>query len=426
MNHQRRDFLKFGAAVGAASLTVAGAAQASRNFSSSTDERLSALKPMTNGVPPITVAEHRARIEKAQRLMKDNNIDACFFDAGTALRYFSGIQWNPSERMVAMILPAKGEPSYVSPRFELEKIEEIKLFGDDIRTWEEHESPYKQVAAIFRDLNITGRVGMEERVRFFLYDGIRKEAPHIEYVSADPVTIPCRLYKSPTEIALMQKAFDITMAAYAVGIAGLEEGMTPADFTKITREAHDRLGAPGRIWCSFGEATAFPHGSSEPQYLKKGDIVLMDGGCNVHGYRSDVSRTMVFGAEPTDRQREVWEIEKAAQAAGFAAAKLGDPAENVDKAARKVITDAGFGPDYKVPGLPHRTGHGIGMDGHEWGNMVRGNKQPLQEGMCFSIEPMIAIYGEFGVRLEDCAYMTSEGAKWFTQPSRSIIEPLKS
>ncbi|MEM1396452.1 MAG: Xaa-Pro peptidase family protein [Pseudomonadota bacterium] len=426
----RRNFMKVGALGTAAVVTgsAAGGTQAiaKEHVSSTTNARLDALASMVDDVKPISVAEHRIRIEKAQRLMKDNGIDACFFDAGTSMRYFCGIKWNQSERMMAMILPADGEPHYVAPKFEEEKIAEIKLIGDDVRTWEEHESPYERVAQLFSDLKITGTVAMEERVRFFLFDGIRKQAPNINYVSADPVTIPCRLYKRPTEIALMQKAFDITMAAYAASLPSLEEGMTPADFTAVTREAHKRLGAPGGIWCSFGEATAFPHGSSAPQFLKKGDVVLMDGGCDVHGYRSDISRTIVFGAEPTPRQAEIWNIEKEAQAAGFDAAKLGDPAENVDAAARKVIVDAGFGPDYQVPGLPHRTGHGIGMDGHEWGNIVRGNTQPLEEGMCFSIEPTLAIYGEFGVRLEDCAYMTAEGAKWFTQPSRSITEPLKS
>lgn len=233
----------------------------------------------------------------------------------------------------------------------------------------------------------------------------------------------CRLIKTPAEIALMKKASDITIAAYKAGVALLHEGMTPGDFGSITADAYSRLGAAGEIGVNFGQASAFPHGSIQPQHLKKGDIVLMDGGCKVEGYSSDISRTIVFGAEPTKRQREVWDIEKRAQAAGFAAARIGEPCENVDKAARKVLTDAGFGPGYKIPGCPHRTGHGIGMDGHEWGNMVLGNRQPLQPGMCFSIEPTIAIYGEFGIRLEDCAYMTEDGPRWFSEPSPSIDQP---
>jgi Xaa-Pro dipeptidase len=199
--------------------------------------------------------------------------------------------------------------------------------------------------------------------------------------------------------------------------------MSPGDFGAITADAHSRLGAEGEIGVNFGQASAFPHGSIQPQHLKKGDIVLMDGGCKVQGYSSDISRTVVFGAAPTDRQRQVWDIEKRSQAAGFAAARIGAPCENVDIAARKVLTDAGFGPGYKIPGCPHRTGHGIGMDGHEWGNMVLGNKLPLQAGMCFSVEPTIAIYGEFGIRLEDCAYMTEEGPRWFSEPSPAIDQP---
>ena len=356
--------------------------------------------------------------------MVENKIDAIYLDGGSSMEYFTGIKWGNSERMMAAILPAKGEVKYVGPHFEEERIRELMKIGTDLRIWEEHESPYKVVAGIFSDLGIkTGKVGMEERVRFFLYDGIRKEAPNINYQSADPVTAACRLIKSAAELALMQKANDITIESYKVAVALLTEGMSQGDFSNNAAEAHKRLGAPGGgAGASFGIPSAFPHGSSTPQKLQKGDVVLMDGGCRIGGYSSDISRTVVFG-EPSKRQREIWDLEKQAQAAGFAAAKLGDPCENVDIAARKVITDAGFGPGYKVPGLAHRTGHGIGMDGHEWGNMVLGNKQPLQVGMCFSIEPTISIYGEFGIRLEDCAYMTEEGVKWFSQPSPAIDQP---
>ncbi|MBL7876448.1 MAG: aminopeptidase P family protein, partial [Cyclobacteriaceae bacterium] len=372
---------------------------------------------------PISLDERKTRIEKAQRLMVENKIEAIYLDGGTTMEYFTGIRWGTSERMMAAIIPAKGEIKYVGPHFEEERIRELMKLGTDLRVWEEHESPYKLVAQIFKDMGLrSGRIGMEERVRFFLFDGIRKEAPAFEYVSADPVTVPCRLIKSPAEIALMQKANEVTLESYKVAIAMLTEGMTQQDFSNIVSQAHSRLGARGGAFVSFGEYTAFPHGSSTPQKLKVGDVVLMDGGCSVGGYASDITRTVVFG-EPTQRQRDIWNLEKEAQAAGFAAAKLGNPCENVDIAARKVITDAGFGPEYKLPGLPHRTGHGIGMDGHEWGNMVLGNKQLFEPGMCFSVEPTICIYGEFGVRLEDCAYMTDAGAKWFTQPSVAIDKP---
>jgi len=385
---------------------------------------LDKLKPLTDDIVPITVEERKSRIEKAQRLMVEHKTDALLLDSGTSLKYFTGINWWPSERTMIAIIPAHGEVKYISPAFEAERLRELIRIGNDVRVWEEHESPYKQIAVTIRDMGIkTGTIGIEERLRFFIFDGIRKEASHLNYTSGDPVTMPCRLIKSPAEIALMQKASDITIAAYKAGVALLHEGMSPADFGSITADAHAKLGADGAIGVNFGEATAYPHGSIKPQQLKKGDIVLMDGGCQVEGYSSDISRTIVFGAVATKRQREIWDLEKKSQAAGFAAARIGDPCENVDIAARKVLTDAGFGPGYKIPGCPHRTGHGIGMDGHEWGNMVLGNKLPLQAGMCFSIEPTISIYGEFGVRLEDCAYMTADGPKWFSRPSISIDEP---
>jgi Xaa-Pro dipeptidase len=264
---------------------------------------------------------------------------------------------------------------------------------------------------------------MEERLRFFVFNGIRKEAPAIDYVSADPITAGCRMIKSPSEIALMQRANDMTIAAYKAGLATLREGMTQGDLRNNILAAYRALGATGGVVAvSFGEFTAFPHGSIVPQKLREGDVVQIDDGCTVDGYQSDITRTVVFG-RPTQRQIDVWNLEKRAQAAAFATAKPGVPCEAVDAAARKVITDAGFGPDYKVPGLPHRTGHGIGLDGHEWTNFVRGNKTPLAAGMCFSDEPMIAIYGEFGIRLEDCLYITETGAKFFSEPSPAIDKP---
>ncbi len=414
MSFKRRDFLKASAAglAGAAITTTVGA---------HTD--FETVQPMAGDVVPISVDERKARVAKAQKLMVENKIDAIYLDGGTAMNYFTGVQWGNSERMMAAIIPAKEDVKYVVPHFEEARLRELIKIGNDVRVWEEHESPYRVVAGIFSDLGIkTGRIGMEERVRFFLFDGIRKEASNLEYVSADPVTMQCRIIKSPAELALMQKANDITLESYRLAVAELKEGMTQGDLADLISKAHSKLGARGGALVSFGEFTAFPHGSVVPQKLKKGDVVLIDGGCSVHGYASDITRTFVFG-EPTKRQREIWNLEKAAQAAGFAAAKLGAPCENVDIAARKVITDAGFGPGYKVPGLPHRTGHGIGMDGHEWGNMVLGNKLPLRPGMCFSVEPTICIYGEFGIRIEDCAYMTEQGAKWFTTPSESIDKP---
>jgi Xaa-Pro dipeptidase len=386
-----------------------------------------APSPMMGDVVPITVEERQSRIAKAQRLMADNKIGAIILDSGTSMVYFTGMNWGASERPMVAVIPVQGDVKYVCPAFEAERLRELITIGKEVRVWEEHESPYKVVAGILKDFGIrTGNVGIEERVRFFIFDGIRKEAPQLNYVSADPVTAACRMIKSAAEIALMQKANDITVAVYKSCIALLHEGMTPADFSSTAENAFSRLGVRGGLSANFGQASAFPHGSIQTQYLKKGDVVLMDDGCKVQGYCSDISRCIVFGEEPTKRQREIWELEKKAQAAGFAAAQIGAPCENVDAAARKVITDAGFGPGYKIPGLPHRTGHGIGMDIHEWGNMVMGNKTPLQAGMCFSVEPMVAIYGEFGMRLEDCAYMTENGPRWFSQPSPSIDQPFVS
>jgi Xaa-Pro dipeptidase len=260
---------------------------------------------------------------------------------------------------------------------------------------------------------------MEERVRFFVADGIHLEAPHLQVASATPVTAGCRMIKSPAEIALMQHANDITITAYKAAWQTLREGMSQDELARNITTAFNKLGADGDVSVQFGKYTAFPHGSATPQHLKEGDVVMIDDGVKVEGYTSDITRTGVFGT-PTQRQRDIWDLERHAQDAGFRAAQVGVPCEDVDAAARKVITDAGFGPGYKVPGLPHRTGHGIGLDGHEWTYFVKGNKTPIQPGMCFSDEPTIAIYGEFGIRLEDCLHITENGPKFFTAQAPSL------
>lgn len=420
----RREFLHVSA--GAAGATLIGCSSSTTSGTkaeSDVPEFLQGLRPMTDGIKPITDEERLTRIEKAQKLMAENGLEAVYLESGSSLFYYTGIRWGRSERMLAMVMPAKGDIAYVCPGFEEERARELIRFGDDIRPWEEDESPYKRVAQIFKDRGIsTGKVGMEERVRFFLFDGIRKEAPNVEYVSADPVTIGCRVTKSPAELALMQRAMDITIEAYKATVKTLHEGMTKGEFRENSRMAHKALGVDGGIGVNFGEATALPHGSIKPRNLREGDVVLMDGGCGVDGYRSDISRTIVFGT-PTQKMQDMWDLEKKAQWAAFEAAKVGVPCEDVDAAARKVLTDAGLGSDYQVPGCPHRTEHGIGLDGHEWTNFVRGNKTPLSPGMCFSNEPMIVIPGEFGIRLEDCVYITEVGAKFFTEPSPAIDQP---
>ena len=416
----RRDFLRLSAGIAGATLFGESLVQGQQ---ATQPEPIRRLRRMTDNVVPITLEERKSRIEKAQKLMRDSRIDAIYIEPGTSMFYYTGMRWGTSERMLAMVIPARGEIAWVCPKFEEERARELIKMGTDIRTWEEDESPYKRVAEIFKDRGVrSGTVGIEERVRFFLYDGIRQVSPGVKFVSADPITAGCRMFKSPAEISLMQIANDITIVAYKATHESMTEGMTQGEFAGNCAAAFRQLGTSGGIFVSFGKYTAFPHGSSTPQRLKQGDVVLMDGGCGIEGYQSDITRTFVFG-KATDRQRQIWDLERKSQDAGFAAAKVGAPCEAVDAAARKVIVDAGFGPDYKVPGLPHRTGHGIGLDGHEWTNFVRGNKTPIQPGMCFSDEPTVVIYGEFGIRLEDCLYITPEGPKFFTKQSASIDEP---
>jgi Xaa-Pro dipeptidase len=376
-------------------------------------------------VAPITDDERRGRIEKARRLMTENGIDAMFLEGGSSMFYFTGVRWGNSERTFGVVIPARGDLAWVTPAFEEQRARELIKFSNDVRVWQEDESPYRVIAQIIRERGAaTGKIGMEERVRFFIYDGVRQELPHATFVSATPVSAGCRMIKSPAEIALMQRANDITLQAIGASLKTLKEGMTTQQLSANVGAATTRLGGVGDgALVIFGKYTAFPHGSIQPQKLREGDVVLVDAGCTVEGYTSDITRTTVFG-KPTQRQRDVWETEKRAQSAAFAAARLGATCESVDAAARAVITAAGFGPDYKVPGLPHRTGHGIGLDGHEWTNFVRGNTTKLEPGMCFSDEPTIVSYGEFGIRLEDCLHMTESGPKFFTPQSPSIEKPV--
>ena len=385
---------------------------------------LAALQPLPP-VPPITEAERRGRIEKARRLMSENGIDAMFLEGGTSMFYFTGVRWGNSERTFGVVIPAKGELAWVTPGFEESRARELIKFSNDVRVWQEDESPYAVIAKILRDRGAaTGTIGIEERTRFFIFDGVRQLLPQAKFVNAMPVTAGCRMFKSAAEIALMQRANDITLQALGASFKTLKEGMTQQELSSTVGEATRKLGGVGDgALVIFGKYTAFPHGSIQPQKLHAGDVVLIDAGCTVDGYASDITRTTVFG-KPTQRQRDVWDVEKRAQSAAFAAAQLGATCESVDAAARKVITAAGFGPDYKLPGLPHRTGHGIGLDGHEWTNFVRGNTTKIQPGMCFSDEPTIVIFGEFGIRLEDCLHMTESGPKMFTPQSPSIEQPV--
>jgi Xaa-Pro dipeptidase len=349
------------------------------------------LKPMLDGVQPITDAERAARVDKALRLMRENKIDAILCQGGSSLYYFTGVRGGGT----TWVLLAKGEAGSFDD-------------ADGVEHFLKAAHP--------------NRVGIEERTPFSVFDALRKKLPAAEFVSADPVTVGCRVIKSPAEIALLQRANDITIAAYKAAFQTLRSGMTQGELSANIAAAYRALGVQGDAMAIFGKYTAFPHGSIQPQQLREGDMVLIDDGCSVEGYQSDITRTTVFG-KPTKRQTEIWNLERKAQDAALAAAKPGAACESVDAAARKVITDAGFGPGYKVPGLPHRTGHGIGLDGHEWTYLVKGNRTQLEPGMCFSDEPTIAIYGEFGVRLEDCMYITESGARMFTKQSPAIDEP---
>jgi Xaa-Pro dipeptidase len=419
MTTSRRDFFKVAAGT-AGAVAVGSTSACATQGGSDVPEAIRNLEPFPGDFTPISDEERLGRIEKAQRLMVEDGIDAMFLDSGTSMFYYTGVRWGQSERMFAAVMPARGEMAWVCPAFEEERARELIKFGDDVRVWQEHESPYQRVAQLLGDRSIRrGTIGFEERCRFFLFDGVRRETG-ARFVSADPVTIGCRVIKSDNELALMQRANDITIEAYRAAFQTVYEGMPREELGENFAAAFTALGVTGRAGAQFGEASAFPHGSSQPQALKEGDVILVDGGCGVDGYRSDISRTVVFG-EPTQRQRDVWAVERRAQDAALAAAQVGVPCEDVDAAARKVITDAGFGTDYEY--FFHRVGHGIGLDGHEWTNLVRGNKTPLAPGMCFSNEPGIYIYGEFGVRLEDCMYITEEGGRLFTQQSPSIDQP---
>jgi Xaa-Pro dipeptidase len=426
MSISRRRFVQTTALAATAAYTVPAAAQRGGQGGPATPvpDSIRALKPFPGKAAPITDEERLGRIEKARRLMAENGIGAIVLETGTSMTYFANVRWGLSERPFLLVIPQKGELAYVCPGFEEARARELTTFTKDVRVWQEDEDWGATVLGILKDRGVsTAKIGVEERVRFFIADGIAQAAPAAKVVLATPVTAGCRMIKSATEIALMQRASDITIEAFRAALTTLREGMTQIELGRNIRAAFDALGGPGgSALIGFGKFSAFPHGSITPQAIREGDIVLIDGGCSLEGYQSDITRTTVFG-KPTQRQIEVWDLEKRAQTAAFNAAQVGATCESVDAAARKVITDAGFGPGYKVPGLPHRTGHGIGMDGHEWTNFVKGNKTRLAPGMCFSDEPMIAIYGEFGIRLEDCLYITDKGPKFFTEQSVAIDKP---
>ncbi|MEH6713421.1 MAG: Xaa-Pro peptidase family protein [Paraglaciecola polaris] len=390
------------------------------------EQALATLSDMTQDLVPIQPAEHLKRMAIAQGYMQAHNIAAIYLNAGTNLTYFTGMKWYASERMVGAILPAKGAVQYIAPYFEIGSLNGFKVIDGPIHGWQEHENPYGLFVDVLRQLNIadTATIGIDESAQFFIFDGINKAQTGLTLINAQEVTAHCRMHKSASELALMQGAMNMTLAVHQATASMLHPGISTTEVEAFTEQAHQKVGAPGNYFCIvlFGVATSFPHGVKDPQILKEGDVVLIDTGCKVHDYISDITRTYVFG-EPTSRQRQFWGDEKAAQLAAFNAAQIGVPCEDVDAAARQYLASQGLGPEYQTPGCPHRTGHGIGLDIHEWPYLVGGNKAPLAKGMCFSNEPMLVIPDEFGIRLEDHFYMTDEGPRWFTQPSESIDNP---
>jgi Xaa-Pro dipeptidase len=384
------------------------------------------LKSMKDQAKPITNDERSERQNKARELMASNHLDAILLMEGTSLVYFSGIHWWGGERTFAMVLPAKGPAFYVCPAFEegraREQISKSPDSGNaDVRIWQEDESPYQRIAQGLKDRGITtGTVGIEETVHFVFSEGVMKAAPEIKLASATPVTAGCRRIKSEHELALMRLASKVTLTAYLAAYQGLKTGMTQADFLHLVEAAHDKLGFEGGALVEVDEYSAFPHGSIEPQVIHENSLVLVDGGCKVEGYSSDITRTFVLG-KATDKMKKVFDIVHAAQTAALKTARPGLECQAVDAAARKVITDAGYGPDYKF--FTHRLGHGMGMDGHEWPYLVRGNTTKLEPNMTFSDEPGIYIRGEFGVRLEDDMHILENGAELFTPQSLSLEDP---
>ncbi len=387
---------------------------------------IAALKDRRSEPIPITSAERESRIARARELMGQKNFAAICIAGGTTLNYFTGIHWYNSERPTLVVISAKGQPFAVCPAFERERLQErLALIPAMTQTkifiWQENENPYEQVAAGLKDLALTtGTIGMEETMPYAFSEGIARSLPHATIVNARPITAGCRSIKSPAELAIMQFANSVTLQVYEAAWKSGHPGMSTHEFSAMISAGYDRVGFPGEASCETGEYSALPHGSIKPQTIREGAMVLIDDGCTVEGYESDITRAFVYG-KPSDKMLQCFDIVHRAQAAALATARPGIPCEAVDAAARKIITDAGYGPGYAH--FTHRLGHGIGMDGHEWPYLVQGNMLPLAEGMTFSDEPGIYIRGEFGIRLEDDMHITADGAKLFTGLSKSLEEP---
>ena len=393
---------------------------------STIEAELNAIVPNAHLVTPIQKGEFRERINKACKLMQAQKAQVMYLHAGTNLYYFTGLRWGSSERMVGALLFPNGTLHYIAPEFEKGTVLDFMGIEGTINCWHEHESPYGLFVQLCAENNVNGGViFIDEATPFFITDGILKANSTFKLVNAKPITAACRMIKSEAEIAIIQHAMNITLEVQKAAARILRVGISAKEVTDFIHEAHKRYGiSSGSYFCIvlFGVDTSFPHGVKSPKNLEDGDVVLIDTGCVLHDYISDITRTYVFG-EATELQKRIWTIEKETQQAAFEAAQLGKTCASVDAASRIVLESHGLGPDYNLPGLPHRTGHGIGLDIHEWPYIVRNDDTILKPGMCFSNEPMICVPNEFGIRHEDHIYMSKEGPKWFTDPMHSIENP---
>jgi Xaa-Pro dipeptidase len=415
----RRSFLWGASAVS----LLAGARSHARNQGQSTPPGV--LKSIARDAKPISAAERLERIAKVQSLMQARKVAALVMEPGASLEYFTGIRWHRSERTTVAVVPASGQVLVVTPAFEEPSVRETLQIAGDVRSWDEHENPFERIVQGLKDRGVkSGVVAAESTMRFFIIAGIRQLAPDYAIVPADELVRACRLIKSPAELALLQLANDITIEALRHVHGQLASGMSAADIGALMDRATAMLGgAPEFALVLLNEASAYPHGSLVPQTIRDGSTVLMDCGCAIHGYQSDISRTWVFG-QASARQRKVWNTVKRGQEIALETAKPGIPVGRIDDAVRRYYESEGWGPGYRLPGLSHRTGHGIGLDGHEPPYLVHGDATPLQPGMCFSDEPGIYIPGEFGIRLEDCWHMTEAGPETFTPLARSLDQPI--
>lgn len=408
-------------------LTATGAAIAAgpRLLAANARPASTALSSLTGGVPPITEQEHAARLAKVQGLMQQRKVAALLVEAGSTLEYFTGIRWHRSERTTAALIPANGGVVVVTPFFEEPSVRETLKVPADVRPWKEDESPFKLLAGALRERTASGPLAVEATTRYFIVERVVAALPAPpQVIPGDDLVRACRMFKSPAELALMQAANDVTIAALRHVHGRISSGMQGSDILGMMIAATEQLGGSHDFsLVLLNEASAYPHGSVKPQKVQEGSVILIDTGCTVHGYQSDISRSWVFG-NPSPRQRELWDTVKRGQELALETAKLGVPVGTIDVAVRTFYEQKGWNKDYGLPGLSHRTGHGIGMDGHEPPYLVRGDTTPLQAAMCFSDEPGLYIPGQFGIRLEDCWYMTEGGPKLFTPLAKSIEQPI--